>query len=277
MPDHVLGAWRWPLGSSAPEAIDTAGWTGAAKDLAARFRPGQFTTMRLDNRAHRLAPVALDLHCGRLSGSADSTAVRNSIISFLQQLPVYTADWLAAVLIVAPAADRDGLWLGCCLKELAARPETCAVLAKDRAGRSDPMVKSTRWIQERQQLEDLKGTEYEEVLLVEDGAVLEGLSSNFAAISQQGCLVTAPPGRVLAGSVMGLVRQACAELGIPVAERCPAIGEAASWQAAFITSTSRLVLPVARLDHRQHTVRLDSPASAVLQSIIRHVNAQISP
>jgi D-alanine transaminase len=86
-----------------------------------------------------------------------------------------------------------------------------------------------------------------EALLHRAGLVTEGASSNFFIV-QNGRLVTAPAEMVLPGVTRALVLDLAREASIPVEERSIRLHEMGDWDEAFITSTSRKVLPVTRLD-----------------------------
>ena len=88
--------------------------------------------------------------------------------------------------------------------------------------------------------------ESNEVILCDhDGRLYEGLSSNFFVIRGDGRLQTAPPSEVLMGTVMKRVIEIECEEGIVF--KHPLIEEIDEWQGAFITSTSRLILPIDRI------------------------------
>ncbi len=70
----------------------------------------------------------------------------------------------------------------------------------------------------------------------------EGLSSNFAVLDESGCLVTAPDALVLRGTVLEQVLGVCERLHIPIRRECPTLASLPRWTAAFVMSTSRLVL-----------------------------------
>lgn len=97
----------------------------------------------------------------------------------------------------------------------------------------------------------------EVILSLKDDAkweAFEGLTSNFFVLTtttdskdgSKGEVVveTAPSGTVLEGTIARLVRKACEELGLRCLERHPDFYQMVRWTAPFITSTSRLVLPV---------------------------------
>lgn len=179
------------------------------------------------------------------------------------------------VVLSSPKLYPGTPYLGYCLKVIDSPPESCTVLGKIAPARADPNVKSTAWIEERKRYTDLiKGTAVNEVILVQDdGSILEGLSSNFAVITKDGSLHTAPDDLVLPGTIMKIVKEACEKLGIPIDLATPKLPENQEWQAAFITSTSRLVLPVTDIKTDSGTIHISSTASDILQRIQEEVQA----
>ncbi|KAJ2782777.1 hypothetical protein GGI15_002797 [Coemansia interrupta] len=131
-------------------------------------------------------------------------------------------------------------------------PASCRVrFAEGR--RLAPEAKDLQWVHDRAGLErQLAASGLEEIVLVHDGRFYEGLSSNFFATRRVGEgrgpgafeLVTAPQGSVLLGTVMRLVLRICARDGIGVSEDAR-VG--CGWSGAFVTSTSRGVLPVGEI------------------------------
>lgn len=101
----------------------------------------------------------------------------------------------------------------------------------------------------------------EETLLVgEGGALEEGASSNFFALTKDGVLQTSGEDAVLPGTVRAVVlrvaregpgAEAAAAAAWPVASvaegRAPRLAEAGQWRACFLSSTSRQLLPVDEL------------------------------
>jgi hypothetical protein len=145
-----------------------------------------------------------------------------------------------------------------------------AVCAKGH--RHSAAAKSTDWLEARRELARrwvVSGPLAEEVLLIETGEpgagkpepedpadfhILEGLSSNFAAIvrgidsagKHTPVLLTAGAG-VLDGTMMRLCVEAAESLGWPVVRSPPRLTEATTWLGAVVTSTSRYVTPLAQL------------------------------
>eukprot|EP00741_Cyanophora_paradoxa_P020728 tig00021293_g20008.t1 len=120
--------------------------------------------------------------------------------------------------------------------------------------RKNPNAKDSAWVRERKALEEQKPAGVHEVLLsTPDGRLLEGLSSNFAAL-RNGTLYTAGDDLVLQGTMREMVLRICGEArpAIEVVLEAPRWEEAETWDTCFITSTSRFVLPISEL-------RLPSP------------------
>ncbi|MDR0766284.1 MAG: aminotransferase class IV [Odoribacteraceae bacterium] len=87
-----------------------------------------------------------------------------------------------------------------------------------------------------------------EVLLVDgEGYITEGSRSNVFFV-REGRLYTAPLPRVLPGTTRKRVLASCAAGGIPVVEQRVALADVTRVQAAFLTGTSLLVLPVRQID-----------------------------
>eukprot|EP00899_Mesostigma_viride_P028494 jgi/Mesvir1/882/Mv17448-RA.1 len=147
------------------------------------------------------------------------------------------------------------------LSPLPPRPKPPVRIKLFGAPRQNAAAKDSEWIRLRSSLEAEKGPEFNEVCMVgDDGSVLEGLSSNFYAI-QDGQVITAGEG-ILLGSVRDLILEVCDKAGIPVRLEAPKVADVARWQGAFISSTSRLVLPVGEIHHRVGAVPGDVAPSA---------------
>ena len=76
----------------------------------------------------------------------------------------------------------------------------------------------------------------------ETGALPEGTQTNFFAVLG-GTLYTVGDG-VLEGTVRRVVLEVCARDGIPVELVAPNVADVMDWDGAFVSSTSRLVLPI---------------------------------
>lgn len=121
----------------------------------------------------------------------------------------------------------------------------CCVTIPDSA-RSDSLVKSTGWMTNRLKLiESLSSEVYEALLLDSDGYVLEGTSSNLYVI-WDGSLYTAGEG-VLAGISRTIVLEIAPEI-LPVCLSPVHLRELSQVQEAFMTSSSRGIIPVVQID-----------------------------
>lgn len=114
--------------------------------------------------------------------------------------------------------------------------------------RDNPHAKDTRFIATAQAAYARLPPGVEEGLLVaDDGSVLEGLSSNFFAI--RGGALRTEEGRALAGVTRSLAIETAAEV-LPVRRTAVRRDELPLVDEAFITSVSRELLPVVRIDER---------------------------
>lgn len=109
--------------------------------------------------------------------------------------------------------------------------------------RNNAMVKDSKWVQDRTEVVD---AEAEETLLLspeQPNEILEGSQTNFFAVTNDGCVVTAERG-ILLGTVRAVVLDACAELNIPVQLTPPLVNDIPQYAGAFLASTSRLVMRI---------------------------------
>jgi branched-chain amino acid aminotransferase len=112
--------------------------------------------------------------------------------------------------------------------------------------RENPHAKDTRFLKEASgAYERLPAGVQEGLMVAEDGAILEGLSSNFFAV-RDGALRTEGE-RVLLGVTRSLVIEVASGL-LPVVTTAVREDELASVSECFVTSVSREVLPVVRID-----------------------------
>ena len=132
--------------------------------------------------------------------------------------------------------------------------------------RHDPRIKGTDFItQSTEQRKLVKGDVYE-ILLVHNGRILEGMTSNFYAVkyvvasrqakqslhwaeehrpSNEGILITAQKGILLGVTRRAVLRLARGE-GMSIQYRSPLVGE--KFDEAFLTSSSRGVVPIVMID-----------------------------
>jgi len=126
----------------------------------------------------------------------------------------------------------------------ALRSEGVEVATTDSLARSTPLLKTRAWAEERRELE--AGEPYEHILLDEEGMLLEGTSSNLFLV-RRGVVYTAGD-RVLPGITRALVLRLCQENQVPARRTPITIDERDSFDEAFLTSASRGLVPVVRID-----------------------------
>jgi branched-subunit amino acid aminotransferase/4-amino-4-deoxychorismate lyase len=128
------------------------------------------------------------------------------------------------------------------------RKPPIAVEVRQHAPRDQPNAKDTEWVRQREELERAKARDVDEVVMYagDDLAVSEGLSSNFAVIID-GAIHTPRKETVLFGTVFQLIERLCAAHSLPLVIDGVSVRDRARWQAAFIASTTRGLLPVDEL------------------------------
>jgi branched-subunit amino acid aminotransferase/4-amino-4-deoxychorismate lyase len=109
-----------------------------------------------------------------------------------------------------------------------------------------PRVKDTGFISSSADQRKQVGRDVFEVLLVKNGKILEGMTSNFYAIKGK-TLITAQSGVLLGVTRRAILRLARGE-GMSIEYRAPTIDE--QFDEAFLTSSSRGVVPIVLIDQR---------------------------
>lgn len=129
-------------------------------------------------------------------------------------------------------------------QELIKKGVRCITVAD--SARKDAKSKTTDWMHARKSLSEAMPADiYDTFLLDKDGYLLEGLGSNFYAIVE-GVLHTAGEG-VLKGISQQIVFE-IAEGIIEIQRKAPHISEIDQFSEAFLTSSSRGIIPVVEID-----------------------------
>jgi branched-chain amino acid aminotransferase len=155
-----------------------------------------------------------------------------------------TADDTRLVVIVFP--------LGAPSSEMYERGVAVAIVSVTRNSPQaiDPAVKSGNYLNNVLALGEARRRRgaYEAILCAGDGSVAEGASTNVFAVSAG--IVRTPPLEVgiLDGITRALVLDLCRENGVPLVEAKLTPDELRGADEAFITSATRAVLPVTRVD-----------------------------
>lgn len=235
--------------------------------------------------------VELEAHLGRLNDS--------SALSFPHPTPVAAEQLIRAIRYLLEPFKAQNLEHRITVLLLPTDPPSMKLAREDlpsppltaqvefcRAMRENPEAKTTSWISQRSSAENSKLPDTNEVILVDgQGDIYEGLSSNFAVINEdaqgQIYIMTAPRGKVLTGTMIELVREICPTLGLDFREGFPHLDELDTYKAIFITSTTRLVLPINRLILRDKiTIKESSqyPPLISLQNALKGIiNSQSAP
>jgi branched-chain amino acid aminotransferase len=115
--------------------------------------------------------------------------------------------------------------------------------------RINPKAKLTSFLASTKEIRKELMPGINEVLMVgEDGQILEGLSSNFFAVV--GDALWTADNDVLSGITRLMVLDIASNLSLPVVKQGINISDIGLIEEAFITSASRLVLPVKKIDQK---------------------------
>lgn len=110
--------------------------------------------------------------------------------------------------------------------------------------RSDPRIKGTDFITKSAEQRKLVGRDIFEILLLHNGKILEGMTSNFYTVKGRK-LVTAQKGILLGVTRRAVLRLARGQ-GMSIEYRSPLVNE--KIDEAFLTSSSRGVVPIVSID-----------------------------
>jgi len=212
---------------------------------------GLYTTFR--TYAHRTKVIGLRAHLDRLYLPAQALGTR--VVLNRGPLREMLADLLKALtpnearvrLILDMSREPGEIYL--LLQDLQTLPaqvyQDGVHVAISRGSRKKPLLKQTAFIKESSAERKLLGREIFEVLLAHNGLILEGMTSNFFYLLR-GELGTAGRG-VLSGVTRETVMTIARKAGIQVRYKALALREIPEIDEAFITSSSRGVVPVVRI------------------------------
>ncbi|HZO14924.1 MAG TPA: aminotransferase class IV [Polyangiaceae bacterium] len=113
--------------------------------------------------------------------------------------------------------------------------------------RTSPLIKTTNFVTARRQFVERDATAYEHVMIDEDERLLECVSSNIYGV-RNGTIYTAAT-QVLEGITRRIVLELAAAHGIPVRLEPVALAEIDTLDEAFLTSSTREVVPVTRVEN----------------------------
>jgi branched-chain amino acid aminotransferase len=260
----------------------------------ARLSPGQsglltgwgvFTTTRIyDGR-----PFAFERHWNRLRIDAD--LIRLPFEFALEEVRAAVDEVLRANQVVNGCAriyfisNKAGFWhseealpvtdLLICTSDLPVFPRPTS-LAVQEHGRdtTHPLVnvKVTSWLHNVWSLEQARRRGFDEVILLNQrGEVAECTSANLFCVGESA--IETPP--LSAGCLPGVTREVLleigAEAGLPVKERTLSLKDLHTAEEVFITSTSREVLPVGRIEEHRVPREEGKVTGRVAQVFSNHV------
>jgi len=265
-----------------------------SKQLLSSSPAGAYTTMRTVGVS---SIFELSFHISRLAQSCrlmmaetgiadvnsghaclvDPTALRPLVIESVRAAfrkyqdmhPAYQGELRPTVLITW--AENGSYEIVTHVGPLPPRPQHPIMVQISGAPRENAEAKNSEWVRGRKELENNAPPGCNEVLLMgQDGAVVEGLSSNFFAM-KDGTLYTAQEG-VLLGTVRDMVLKVAQREGIPVVLQPPNLADLEEWSGACVTSTSRLMLcvdEVAVENREERKVFVGDPLLARLEQLVQ--------
>ena len=220
--------------------------------ITTKLPSGLYTTFR--TYAERTRVIGLRAHLDRLYRPAkdravrvvvNQTTLRQKLADLLKPLVLYEA---RVRLILDLSKERGEIYvLLQPLRELPAEVRQKGVRVElARVTRDKPSLKQTTFIsQSALERTRIQGNVFE-ILLTHKGRIFEGMTSNFFYV-QNGMLQTAGRG-ALAGVTRQIVIEIAKETKIPVRYKALPVREIPEIDEAFITSSSRGVVPVVRID-----------------------------
>lgn len=179
--------------------------------------------------------------------------VRESIVAYERQFPSDHPDQeLKITVLICWNMKSNQFDVFSHVVDLMERPDR-PVLVDVRSGtRKDMKAKDSFWMEMREAFLNKKTKKSNEVLMCEsDGSVREGLSSNFFVVKDHFIVQTANEG-ILDGTVKQLIDKIALEPDLVQYDNeslkmdysVPTLQELSQWREAFITSTSRQILPI---------------------------------
>lgn len=234
-----------------PDGLQAVDYSAASLAEAARYEPhdGVYT---ITNTYNTFQVLKLDAHLDRLEDSARRAEIalqlnRPALRAALRQMIAEAAWGDARFRITAGREQPDQMILSVepfkpPAPEVYSNGVRCITLPG--SARHNPAAKTTDWMHDREHYLLPEGI-YTGLLMDENGAVLEGMSSNFYAILDDE-LRTASEGVLL-----GIAQQIVYEVAPPIiGVRKAAIqrDDIPRLSEAFITSSSRGIVPVVEID-----------------------------
>ena len=239
-----------------PDGIKSPDYTADSLAAAAQYEPedGIYTVANTINTDQTLK---FDAHLDRLEDSAARSDIllqldRDRLKRALRQMITDAAMDSVRFRITIGRTHPD-IYIISLEPFLPLSPELIAtgvcVITVQNSARTNAAAKTTDWMHRRRAImESLPQGIYDGILLDADGRLLEGLGSNFYAV-MDGVLRTAGAG-VLPGIAQQVVFETAPTV-LPVQKEAVYVQDIPRIEEAFITSSSRGIIPVVEIDGLQ--------------------------
>jgi branched-chain amino acid aminotransferase len=264
------------IGILTPGGLTDAGYTADTLAEAARYEPeGIYTLASTFKRDHALL---LDAHLNRLEESARLEGIalqldRPALRKALRHLVDRSGYENSRFRLTVPRANPSHLIIA--LEPFAGVPpaikQNGVKVVTIKIRRRNPRAKTNDWIQQREvAAAQIPEDAYQGIIVNEAGQLLEGFSSNFYAI-RDGFLYTAGDALVLSGISRKIALQVIPDI-VPLQMTPITRAEIARLAEAFLTSSSRGVIPIVQID--KHVIGSGKPGP-LTQAISRQYNAWV--
>ena len=239
--------------TNAISLADMVEFTTSFDDVSVGLPAGAYVTFRTyggNNAFHLKAHIdrlLCTMRVAIISYSQITDFIRRSLSQFLRQPSCQDR----RIRMIIPFTDWNELYI---LEENLMIPEpqdyeNGVIVVTGQYERSEPDRKQTSFISESLELRKRINSLINEVLLVDrNGRLLEGLSCNVFFV-KDGTIFTAGAG-VLEGVTRKIVLEVCNQFTIPIEFTAVRVIDISSCDEAFLSSTSRGVLPVVRINEQ---------------------------
>lgn len=249
--------------------LEPADYVAGSLNQAAALEPeGIYTVARTFRTDHA---VLLDAHFDRLEESAQLVSIpvhldRNRVRTALRDLIQSSGYAESRFRITIPTAAPDEVIL--VVEPLTELPERYyrdgVTAACYSVHRQNPHAKTNDWVHLRERARQaLQKDVYEVIALSPDERLLEGFTSNFYAMLQG--VLHMEPDRALRGIARRIVMGVVEDI-VPIEMQAVKLGDVPQLQEAFMTSSSRGVLPVVQIDDTLIRGGIPGPVTREIQS-----------
>ncbi len=257
-PSTPILIWKLGYHESQPALVTLDPPAASLDDACQRLPGGAYTTLRTYQSQNA---IRLEDHFNRLEQSAElagqpcqinrislRTALRLAVSASPDSaIPVLSEFRIRLVLDLQDSPGDIYIVRGLLQTPSLQAYEDGVAAITTSIQRSLPSAKLTGFIQRAAQVSLPPGVN-EALMLDQEQHILEGLSSNFYAVID-GCIFTASEG-ILPGITRSLVLEEAHKAGLILRPVPPALESIPQMQEAFLTSTSRAVLPVVQIDQQ---------------------------